>query len=267
MNRLFSVIIGLTASVPLGTGCQGQRIEIPKSFTNAIGMKFVWIAPGTFLMGSPKEEKEREDDEIQHKVTFNRGIYMAIHPVTQEEWIATMGTNPSRHTGEKNLPVEWVSWDDCQQFIKKLRNKDNKLYRLPTEAEWEYCCRAGTTTPFHFGETISTDQANYQGDYTYANGKEGVNREKTTPVGRFPANAWGLHDMHGNVFQWCQDWYGSVPQNDTVDPQGPEKGKHRVMRGGSWLDYPKYCRSAFRGSDAPRSSGKNAGLRLCFFAD
>ena len=117
---------------------------------------------------------------------------------------------------------------------------------LPTEAEWEYACRAGTTTPFHFGETISTDQANYDGNFTYGNGKKGVYREKTTPVGSFPANAWGLYDMHGNVWQWCQDWYGDYPQKDVVDPQGPEKGEVRVLRGGSWISDPQYCRSAFR---------------------
>ena len=145
-----------------------------------------------------------------------------------------MGTNHSDFKGEKNLPVEQVEWDGCQEFAKKLRDKDKKPYRLPTEAEWEYACRAGTTTPFYFGDTISTDQANYDGNHVYGNGKKGVYREKTTPVGSFPANAWGLHDMHGNVWQWCQDWYGDYPQNDVVDPQGPEKGKLRVLRGGSW---------------------------------
>ena len=176
-------------------------------------------------MGSPKEEKERKDDEIQHKVTLTKGFYMGVYTVTQEQWQEVMGNNPSHFKGEKNLPVEHVSWDDCQEFIKKLREKDKKPYRLPTEAEWEYACRAGTTTPFHFGETISTDQANYNGNFTYGNGKKGVYREKTTPVGSFPANAWGLHDMHGNVWQWCQDWYGDYPQKDVVDPQGPEKGE------------------------------------------
>ena len=202
-------------------------------------------------MGSPKEEKERRDDEIQHKVTLTKGFYMGVQLVTQEQWQEVMGNNPSKFKGEKNLPVETVSWDDCQEFIKKLREKDKKPYRLPTEAEWEYACRAGTTTPFHFGETISTDQANYNGNYIYGNGKKGVYREKTTPVGSFPANAWGLHDMHGNVWQWCQDWYGDYPQKDVVDPQGPEKGEYRVLRGGSWIYDPRYCRSAFRFGNEP----------------
>src|ERR1017187_5747238 len=187
-----------------------------KTFTNSIGMKFVWISPGSFMMGSPKEEKERIDNESQHKVTLSRGFYMGVYTVTQEQWKEVMGNNPSHFKGVKNLPVERVSWDDCQQFIKKLREKDTKAYRLPSESEWEYSCRAGTKTPFHFGETISTDQANYNGDFIYGNGKKGVYRQKTTPVGSFPANAWGFHDMHGNVFQWCEDWYADYPQKVVV---------------------------------------------------
>src|ERR1019366_322239 len=218
----------------------------PKDFTNSIGMKFVWIAPGNFMMGSPKEELLMDSNETQHKVTLTKGFYMSVYTVTQEQWQGVMGNNPSNFKGEKNLPVEQVSWDDCQQFIKKLREKDKKAYRLPSESEWEYSCRAGTKTPFHFGETISTDQANYNGDFIYGTGKKGVNRKKTTPVGSFPANAWGLHDMHGNLWQWCQDWYGEYLQKDVVDPQGPEKGEGRVLRGGSWLNFPLNCRSAYR---------------------
>ena len=128
--------------------------EPPKNFTNSLGMKFVWIKPGSFVMGSPKEELLRGANEIQHKVTLTKGFYMGVHLVTQEQWQVVMGNNPSGFKGEKNLPVENVSWDDCQAFIKKLQEKDKKAYRLPSEAEWEYCCRANTTTPFHFGETI-----------------------------------------------------------------------------------------------------------------
>jgi sulfatase modifying factor 1 len=238
----------------------------PKTFTNSIGMKFVWIPPGNFLMGSPKEEKERREDESQHKVTLTKGFYMGVYAVTQEQYETVMGNNPSAFKGENNLPVEQLSWEDCQVFIKKLRDKDKKAYRLPTEAEWEFACRAGTKTPFYFGETISTDQANYNGE-AYFNGKKGVNREKTTPVGIFPANAWGLHDMHGNLWQWCQEWYGDYPQIDLVDPQGPEKGEKRVLRGGSWFDKPRYARSAFRFMEVPGRGGPNIGFRVCFFIE
>src|SRR5262249_37460653 len=177
--------------------------------------------------------------------------------------------HPSIFKGE-TLPVECVSWDDCQEFVKKLCQKTGKRFRLPTEAEWEYACRAGTTTPFYFGETISTDQANYDGNYTYEalpkppaayvtrvimwllgpslyrKGKKGVYREKTTPVGSFPANAWGLFDMHGNVWEWCEDWYGPYAKEDIKDPQGVNNGVARVLRGGSWDNGPRNCRSARR---------------------
>jgi formylglycine-generating enzyme required for sulfatase activity len=272
MKRLFCfafVAAFVTLAGDLAVHAQPKK-EPPKNFTNSIGMKFVWIPPGNFMMGSPKEEKERQPfgiDETQHKVTLTKGFFMAAHLVTQEQWKDIMGDNPSNFKGEKNLPVEQVSWEDCQEFIKKLRKKDKKLYRLPSEAEWEYACRAGTKTPFHFGETISTDQANYNGNFTYGTGKKGVYREKTTPVGSFPANAWGLHDMHGNVLQWCHDWYGDYPQKDVVDPQGPEKGEGRVLRGGSWDLDPGYCRSAFRSWDDPGNRRNSFGFRLCFCLD
>ena len=265
MTRLFclGLIVALASNVPI----HAQQKDPPKNFTNSIGMKFVWIPPGTFMMGSPADEKGRRDNEFQHKVTLRKGFYMGVYNVTQEEWQAVMGNNPSEFKGEKNLPVEMVSWNDCQDFAKQLREKDKKLYRLPTEAEWEYACRAGTTTPFHFGETISTDQANYYGGAIYGNGKNGVFRNKTTPVDSFPANAFGFYDMHGNVRQWCQDWVGDYPQNDVVDPQGPEKGKNRVQRGGSFHLDPVGCRSAHRHFNGPGIRNRVSGFRLCFFVE
>src|SRR5262249_26689915 len=158
-------------------------------------------------------EEGRSDDEVQHRVTLTGGFFLGVHQVTQAQWQMVMGSKPSRFKGE-NLPVERVSWDDCQEFCKRLAERDGKRYRLPTEAEWGYACRAGTATPFPFGETISPDQANYGGYYTYGKGKEGVYRQKTTPVGSFPANAWGLFDMHGNVYEWCEDWYGPYQSED-----------------------------------------------------
>ncbi len=241
--------------------------------TNSIGMKFAWIPPGHFMMGSPTEEKERRDDETPHKVTLTKGFYMGVYTVTQEQWKELMGDNPSIFKGEKNLPVDNVSWNDCQEFLKKLQEKDKKAYRLPTEAEWEYACRAGTTTPFYFGETISTDQANYNGNGTYGNGKKGVRRGKTTPVGSFPANAWGLHDMHGNVWQWCQDWYEKYPQKDVIDPKGSKPGlavQVVQQRGGSWWDNAWMCRSAYRGGNGNNVAGfsnSSCGLRVCFFVE
>jgi formylglycine-generating enzyme required for sulfatase activity len=277
MKRLFCFVL-VVAFVTLASDLAGSiapdrkpgdEKDPPKNFTNSIGMKFVWIPPGNFMMGSPKEEKERADNETQHKVTLTKGFFMGVYTVTQEEWQAVMGKNPSFFKGEKNLPVDTVSWDDCQAFIKKLRekDKDKKAYRLPTEAEWEYCCRAGTKTPFSFGETISTDQANYIGDFTYGEGKKGVYRKKTTPVGSFPANTWGLHDMHGNLWQWCQDWYGDYPQKDVVDPQGADNGKSRVLRGGSWFFHPRHCRSAYRSWLVPGGRYGDCGFRVVFCLD
>jgi formylglycine-generating enzyme required for sulfatase activity len=276
MTRLFCFILAAILASGFAAFAKPDRKdplrkdEPQKNFTNSIGMKFVWIPPGTFMMGSPKEEKDRQPsglDETQHKVTLTKGFYMGVYTVTQEQYETVMGKNPSHFKGEKNLPVEMVSWDDCQEFIKKLREKDKKLYRLPSETEWEFCCRAGTKTPFYFGDTISTDQANYNGNYIYGDGKKSTYRKKTTTVGSFPANAWALHDMHGNVWQWCQDWSGNYPQEDVVDPQGPEKGKFRLLRGGSWLNGPVACRSAFRSGNEPELRNYSCGCRLCFFAE
>ncbi len=192
------------ASLPSRPPQQRRAGEI---IANSLGMRFAWRPPGTFLMGSPPSEPQRWDDEQQHRVTLSKGFWLGVTPVTQAQWQAVMGSNPSHFQGD-DRPVEEVSWDDCQEFCKRLAERDGQRYRLPTEAEWEYACRAGTTTPFHFGATLSTEQANYDGNYTYGEGKKGKYREETTPVGSFPANAWGLHDMHGNVWEWCQDWYG-----------------------------------------------------------
>lgn len=258
MSRLFC--LGLVVALASTLHAQDKKAP-PKNFTNSIGMKFVWIPPGSFLMGSPKEEKGRHENETQHKVTLTKGFYMGVYTVTKEQWKAVMGKTPSPLKGKKNLPVETVSWDDCQEFIKKLRGMDKKLYRLPTEAEWEYACRAGTTTPFHFGDTISSKQA------TFGKFKKGESPLRTTPVGHFPANAWGLHDMHGNLWQWCQDWFGDYPQKDVVDPQGPDSGGERVLRGGSFTDLPQQLRSAFRHKYEPKGRDHVVGFRVCFFVE
>jgi formylglycine-generating enzyme required for sulfatase activity len=233
---------------------------------NSLGMKFAWCPPGTFMMGSPSSEAERGDDESQHRVTLTKGFYLGIHAVTQAQWRAVMGSNPSNFKGD-HLPVEQVSWDMCQEFCPKLGQKDGKRYRLPTEAEWEYACRAGTTTPFYFGETISTDQVNYDGNHPYGKGKQGPYRQKTTAVGSFPPNAWGLHDMHGNVLEWCQDWYGPYPAGNIVDPQGDGEGEARVLRGGSWDDSARICRLACRRRSAPGVLSNRVGCRVVLCLD
>jgi formylglycine-generating enzyme required for sulfatase activity len=237
----------------------------PKPFTNTIGMRFVPIKPGEFLMGSPRGEEKRSDDETPHRVKLTRGFYLSARLVTQEQWERVMGAdaNHSRFAGDKSkLPVDNVSWDDCQEFCAKLSQLDGRPYRLPWEAEWEYACRAGTETAFWTGDTISTDQANYNGNSPYGkDGKIGIYREKTTPVDQFPPNPWGLHDMHGNLFQWCQDGYGPYAGKEATDPHGPDRGD-RVLRGGSWHVGPSGCRSAYREQSRPDHRGDDFGLRV-----
>jgi formylglycine-generating enzyme required for sulfatase activity len=259
MTRLVS--LGLVAAVVCQAPAPSQPKDPPKSFTNSIGMKFAWVAPGSFLMGSPKGEQARDEHEVRHKVTLTRGFYLGAYPVTREQWQAVMGTTPGRPRRRKNLPVETVSWDDCQAFVQKLRQTEGRPYRLPTEAEWEYACRAGTTTPYAFGQTLSPQQANF-GKF-----RKGASPLATTPVGRYPANAWGLYDMHGNVWEWCQDWLGEYPRGPVVDPRGNEGGVERVLRGGSWNDIAANCRSARRHSFRPGGRDHTVGFRVCFTPD
>ncbi|MCP4403049.1 MAG: SUMF1/EgtB/PvdO family nonheme iron enzyme, partial [bacterium] len=226
------------------------------------GINFVWVLEGCFQMGSPKGETSRGPDEGPlHEICLD-GFWMGKYEVTQAQWQGMMGDNPSSFQGESR-PVEKVSWNDVQEFLQKL-NQQKEIYRLPTEAEWEYAARAGTTTPFSFGNTISTDLANYDGNYSYGSGAKGVYREQTTEVGSFPPNAWGLYDMHGNVWEWCQDWYESEyyatsPKNN---PQGSSSGDYRGLRGGSWNDVPDNCRSASRIRFNPGSRGYLVGFRV-----
>ena len=223
---------------------------------------FRWIKPGRFLMGSPENEYERYEDEIQHPVTLTQGYWLADTACTQALWEAVMGDNPSRFKGE-NRPVESVSWEDCMAFIRKLNALCPGLdLRLPTEAEWEYACRAGTTTPFSFGNNITPDQVNYDGNNPYKGGKKGKYRRETVDVKTLPANPWGLYEMHGNVYEWCSDWYGDYPAEAAIDPLVPASGDDRVVRGGSWGGDGRYVRSAFRYRIGPVDRGSSIGFRL-----
>jgi len=243
---------------------EGAQIESLPRIRNDPGMEFVFIPPGTFMMGSPKDEPGRIDDEILHRVTLTKGFFMQTTQVTQKQWKSVMGNNPSRFKDCDDCPVEQVSWDDVQEFIVKLNQKTDQKHRLPTEAQWEYGCRAGTSTPFHTGRCLSsTDQANYNGNYSFEGCPKGKYREKTVPVAGFPTNAWGLYDMHGNVWEWCQDWYGEYPAGFRVtNPEGPSTGSYRVTRGGGWSNFAVNCRSAFRNSNSPISRRSDLGFRL-----
>ncbi|MEH2335151.1 formylglycine-generating enzyme family protein [Nostoc sp.] len=214
---------------------------------NGITLEMVEILGGSFNMGSPPDENGRtEYEQPQHAVNV-LAFFMSKFEVTQEQYKQIMGSNPSNFKGAKR-PVERVSWNHAVEFCKKLSQKAGRKYRLPSEAEWEYACRAGTTTSFHFGETITTELANYDGNYTYASEPEGKYRQETTEVGSFPPNAFGLYDMYGNVWEWCQDTlhnsYKGAPSDGSawID----NDNKNQVLRGGSWITDPKGCRSASR---------------------
>jgi formylglycine-generating enzyme required for sulfatase activity len=242
-------------------------------------LRMLLIPAGTFLMGSPEGELEQQDDEgPQHDVNVPQ-FFMAKHPVTQAQWrvVAAMPQvkqvlepDPSSLEGDLR-PVEQVSWHDAVEFCDRLTQHTNRQYRLPSEAEWEYACRAGTTTPFHFGETLSTDYANYNGadeEYgAYGPGRLGEYRGETTPVDHFEgANTYGLCDMHGNVWEWCLDhWhrnYDGAPPDGSAWIEGGDSS-YRVLRGGSWCLNPRNCRSAFRNNYFPVSRLNYYGFRVC----
>ena len=253
---------------------KGGKIKTDKvDLGGGVKMELVWIPAGSFQMGSPQSEQDQavKDGEQRewvsgegpvHTVELD-GFWMGKFEVTQEQYEAVMGKNPSDFKGEKN-PVERVSWNDAAEFCQKASQKTGKEIRLPTEAEWEYACRAGTRAPFSSGETISTDQANYDRNYTYGSGRKGEYRKKTIQVGSFQPNEWGLYDMHGNVWEWCGDWYGEkyYGESDRKNPQGPSSGEFRVLRGGSWIRDPFHCRSATRYWSNPANTIYDTGFRV-----
>jgi formylglycine-generating enzyme required for sulfatase activity len=249
------------------------------------------VPAGKFMMGSRDSVKEVTqrcnmpqaqqgwfvDEGPRHEVTLT-AFYMSIHEVTQGQYAALV--RPSGANGRSadwlimrcpaelqgaTKPVVFVARDDSEKFFKALGQREAKggrRYSLPTEAQWEYACRAGSTTPFSFGETLSTDQANYDGRYTYADGKQGETRGKTVAVGSLPANAWGLHEMHGNVSEWCHDWHADYVGGPETDPKGPDKGvRERIIRGGAWRSYPGACRSACRLQAHAKHRSHHTGFR------
>lgn len=258
-----------------------------------VSTDFILISGGTFIMGSPYSELERRDNESpQHQATVS-SFYMGKYVVTQKEYLAVMKTNPSDFKGD-NLPVEQVSWYDAIIYCnarslldgleatytinqKKIDsdnigdrdpfkwmvtwNKSASGYRLPTETEWEYACRAGTTTPFYMGNNITTDDANYDGNLPYNGNDKGLYREMTSPVGSFIKNDFGLYDMHGNVYEWCWDWAGNYPSDAQIDPSGPASGSQRILRGGSWGSNALILRSAFRNYANPSHKTHYFGFR------
>jgi formylglycine-generating enzyme required for sulfatase activity len=271
-----------------------EELAVPNQ---PLALTMLWIPPGRFWMGSPPTEPERGDSEAPMHLLQMQGFFMSQTPITQAQWRQVVRSNersgerwgrelytkPSRFQGENsglfpgeantdNRPVEQVSWLDAMEFCSRLSQRIGRTYTLPSEAQWEYACRAGTTTPFHFGGTISPELANYVGNHAYADGPTGTYRKQTTPVGLFLANAWGLQDMHGNVWEWCLDeWHESyvgAPSDGQawVDAAEGEKSKEsvktRLLRGGSWGGDPGRCRSAYRGRSRPDDANDAVGFRV-----
>ncbi|MFA5180786.1 MAG: formylglycine-generating enzyme family protein [Syntrophales bacterium] len=234
-----------------------------ETFTSPfLGAKFVLIPAGTFMMGSHTSETGLDSNETQHRVTITRSFHMQTTEVTQGQWKRMMGNNPS-HFGScgDDCPVEQVSWIEAKEFIRKLNSMERtNKYRLPTEAEWEYAARAGTATRFSWGNQEDCSKANYGNGFSSE--CKGANPGKTMKVGSFAPNAWGLYDMHGNVWEWVQDWKGNYPAGSVTDPQGPASGLVRVFRGGSWIDDARSCRSAVRGVSDPGNRYDLMGFRL-----
>ncbi|GGA32113.1 formylglycine-generating enzyme family protein [Okeania sp. KiyG1] len=257
---------------------QHQAEVMTENLGNGVTLEMVKIPAGRFLMGSPETEAKRRDSESpQHYVDVPE-FFMGKYLVTQAQWQAVMGkknfwqvimrtrneNNPSRFKGT-NRPVERVSWNNATKFCQKLSQITGKKYSLPTESQWEYACRARTSTPFYFGKTITSELANFNGNYTYADEPEGKYRQETTDVGIFPPNSFGLYDMHGNVWEWCaDDWhdnYEGAPTDGSVWLDGNDS--YPLLRGGSWISYPYYCRSAYRSYDVRRDDlGNYIGFRI-----
>ncbi len=258
----FSVVLVLFQLLAL---LHPARAQAPKEITNSIGMKLVLIPKGTFMMGSPESEQGRYENETQHEVTISKGYYFGVYEVTQAQYEKVIGKNPSHFQGaivgneNADLPVENVSWDDAVEFCKKLSDlpeekKAGRVYRLPTEAEWEYACRAGSKTAYSFD-----DEEGLLPEYGWFNRNSS---DRTHTVGLLEPNAWGLYDMHGNVWEWCSDRHGEYPKGAVSDPTGPKVGSYRVLRGGGWDYVAALCRSAIRTWFAPSHRSNSLGFRL-----
>ncbi|NET72047.1 MAG: formylglycine-generating enzyme family protein, partial [Sphaerospermopsis sp. SIO1G2] len=225
-------------------------------------LEMVKIPGGSFIMGSPESEKDRDDDEGPQRRVTVPSFFIGRYQLTQEQYQAIMGSNHSYFKGSKR-PVEQVSWDDAVKFCQRLSQKTGKSYRLPSEAEWEYACRAGTTTPFYFGESITPDLVNYNGNFPYGDAPKGQYRQQTTDVGSFPPNAFGLYDMHGNVWEWCLDnWVDNYNNAPTDGSAVTSQSNSILLRGGYWGYYARNCRSAYRYSYARNGRRYYLGFRV-----
>jgi sulfatase modifying factor 1 len=261
------IIMGVAAFSLAAKGPEAEASEL-KTIQNSVGMTFVLVPAGSFLMGSPPDEPFRNKDEVLHKVTLTKSFYIQTTEVTEAQWRALMGRKWFGRREGGNLPVVKVSWYDCMEFVEKLNRLGEGRYRLPTEAEWEYACRAGSQAAYTWGKTIDCTQAMFgnnssdsQDCLDYA-GKQGLPTDGPAPVKSYPPNGWGIYDMHGNVWEWCLDWYGDYPSDSVTDPKGPPSGSYKVRRGGSWFKTASLCRSANRNFGHLASRYATLGFRL-----
>ena len=261
VRAVIMMILGCVWSITAKSNGDAEKpgkADLPHELTIDLGggvtMEFVLIHPGSFTMGSDNDRQESANPA--HKVTLTKPFYLGKYEVTQEQWEKVAGTNPSFFKGAKH-PVETVSWNDCQSFVTKLNEKvPGQTFRLPTEAEWEYACRAGNEGDYCYGDHVGVlDEYAW-----YGNSPDG--NSTTHPVGEKKPNAWGLHDVHGNVYEWCADWYAEYPATAVTDPPGPPSGLFRVIRGGSWFSCDRFCRAADRYGYRPSNAGSRFGVRL-----
>ena len=271
MKPLTILLIGMIGAVCLSATPQTQRsdkkVNTRASFKSPSGIDLVLILPGTFMMGSDhsQEDSEEGDERPVHRVTINYSFYMGKYEVTQAQYRAVMGSNPSGFTGDR-LPVDSVGYPEAVEFTRRLNARnDGYTYRLPSEAEWEYACRAGTTTDFAYGPSLSSTQANFDGTEPFGDAPKGVNRGETVPVGRFLPNAWGLYDMHGNVMEWCLDAYHDSYEGAPTDGSAwmsDDRTGMRILRGGSYFDTGNELRSPSRERLNPVICDGNIGFRV-----
>ena len=290
MNRPILTYLALTSLTALGLlslpvaseRSEATALADDKVLINSIEMKLVLIPAGKFQMGSPETEAERETKELLHEVSISKPFYMGAYEVTQAEWQKVTGKASqalfdAKNGGGPDHPVENVKWYDMVDWCNRLsalpaEKKAGRTYRLPTESEWEYACRAGTTTPFHYGKSLASTESNFNGTFPYGDAAKGPYLRRTEKVGSHTPNAWGLYDMHGNVAEWCSDWYDPDYYRDSpkADPKGPPKGVlptdykdfYRVARGGCWLDEARACRSAYRFRAMPHDAYQLIGFRV-----
>lgn len=246
-------------------------LPIMPTRVNSIGMRFAQIPPGEFLMGAPDDEEGSLDNERPRRpVTIAESFWMGVYPVTQGEYRKVLRRwseyFKKRYVGLDTMrfPAEMIDWEDAVEFCRLLSEKESSdgwSYRLPSEAEWEYACRAGTTTAFHYGNSLSSKQANFNGKCPYGDAEKGPNLRRMTEVGSYQPNAFGLYDMHGNVSEWCGDWFGDYSEQPQVDPSGPISGERRVTRGRGWNGKATHSRSAFRRGLQPDTKDDVVGFR------